>query len=85
MSIRLTSCCMNNAQHCMASKARTSGYTGHCPHPAPAAPHPPRRCRRATLYVPWKCEHERHSYEKCQYKDYKRRVQQAAEQQQQSA
>ncbi|KAI3430433.1 hypothetical protein D9Q98_005028 [Chlorella vulgaris] len=32
-------------------------------------------CRRATLFAPWKCEHERHSYEKCQYKDYKRRVQ----------
>ena len=50
-------------------------------------PHLPRIppcccCRRATLYVPWKCEHERHSYEKCQYKDYKRRVQQAADQQQ---
>lgn len=24
----------------------------------------PRPCRRKSLYVPWKCEHERHEYEK---------------------
>lgn len=35
-------------------------------------------CRRKSLYVPWKCEHERHEYEKCQYVDYKRRVAAAA-------
>ncbi|KAI7845793.1 hypothetical protein COHA_000705 [Chlorella ohadii] len=36
-------------------------------------------CRRKSLYVPWKCEHERHEYEKCQYKDYKKRVAAAKE------
>jgi hypothetical protein len=76
---------MISAQHCMASKRAAAGRLDHCP-PLPSLPGPPPplscHCRRASLYVPWKCEHERHSYEKCQYKDYKRRVQQAAEQQQ---
>lgn len=38
-------------------------------------------CRRDSLYVPWKCEHERHEYELCQYKDYKRRMALAAAEQ----
>jgi NADH dehydrogenase (ubiquinone) 1 beta subcomplex subunit 7 len=25
-------------------------------------------------YAPWACGHERHVYEKCQYKEFKRRV-----------
>ena len=28
---------------------------------------PLNECRRDTMYLPWKCEHERHAYEKCQY------------------
>ena len=36
---------------------------------------PLNKCRRQTLYAPWKCEHERHEYEKCQYEEYRRRVQ----------
>ena len=28
---------------------------------------PLNECRRDTMYLPWKCEHERHGYEKCQY------------------
>ncbi|MED6107557.1 hypothetical protein PIB30_015088 [Stylosanthes scabra] len=28
---------------------------------------PLNKCRQAELYLPWKCENERHSYEKCQY------------------
>jgi NADH dehydrogenase (ubiquinone) 1 beta subcomplex subunit 7 len=32
-------------------------------------------CRRETMYAPWKCEHERHAYEKCQYEEYCHRVQ----------
>lgn len=28
------------------------------------------QCRRNNYYLPWKCEHERHSYEVCQYKEY---------------
>jgi hypothetical protein len=35
---------------------------------------PLNKCRRETLYMPWKCEHERHVYELCQYKEYKRRI-----------
>ncbi|KAI9246455.1 B18 subunit of NADH:ubiquinone oxidoreductase [Phascolomyces articulosus] len=33
------------------------------------------KCRGETFYLPWKCENERHSYEKCEYDDFKRRVQ----------
>lgn len=35
---------------------------------------PLNKCRRATYYAPYKCEHERHEYEKCQYLEYQRRV-----------
>lgn len=28
---------------------------------------PLNKCRRATLFMPWKCQDERHDYEKCQY------------------
>lgn len=28
------------------------------------------QCRFETFYLPWKCEHERHHYEVCQYKQY---------------
>ncbi|KAJ7275719.1 NADH-ubiquinone oxidoreductase B18 subunit-domain-containing protein [Mycena rebaudengoi] len=34
-------------------------------------------CRKQSLYMPWKCEHERHTYEKCQYDDYVRRMKEA--------
>lgn len=30
---------------------------------------PLNECRRKSFYLPWKCEHERHVYEKCQYKE----------------
>lgn len=30
-------------------------------------------CRRENMYLPWACEHERHSYEICMYKEYERR------------
>ncbi|KAI4241702.1 MAG: hypothetical protein LQ352_007394 [Teloschistes flavicans] len=35
---------------------------------------PLNRCRFETYYLPWKCEDERHSYEKCQYEEFKKRV-----------
>ncbi|KAK4459816.1 NADH-ubiquinone oxidoreductase B18 subunit-domain-containing protein [Cladorrhinum samala] len=35
---------------------------------------PLNRCRQETWYMPWKCEDERHSYEKCQYAEFKLRV-----------
>ena len=28
---------------------------------------PLNKCRHKELYAPWKCEDERHGYEKCQY------------------
>ncbi len=31
-------------------------------------------CRVKSWYTPWQCKHERHVYEKCQYKEFKRRV-----------
>ncbi|PYH48674.1 NADH dehydrogenase [ubiquinone] 1 beta subcomplex subunit 7 [Aspergillus saccharolyticus JOP 1030-1] len=35
---------------------------------------PLNRCRQQEYYLPWKCEDERHSYEKCQYEEFKKRV-----------
>ena len=35
---------------------------------------PLNKCRRKNLYLPWRCQHERHEYEKCEYSEYKRRV-----------
>ncbi|KAK3307837.1 NADH-ubiquinone oxidoreductase B18 subunit-domain-containing protein [Achaetomium macrosporum] len=35
---------------------------------------PLNRCRFETWHLPWKCEDERHSYEKCQYVEFKKRV-----------
>ncbi|EOO04184.1 putative nadh-ubiquinone oxidoreductase b18 subunit protein [Phaeoacremonium minimum UCRPA7] len=35
---------------------------------------PLNRCRFETYYLPWKCENERHTYEKCQYDEFKKRV-----------
>ncbi|KAF2269834.1 hypothetical protein CC78DRAFT_612172 [Lojkania enalia] len=35
---------------------------------------PLNRCRQEEYYLPWKCEDERHSYEKCQYEEFKQRV-----------
>jgi len=31
---------------------------------------PLNRCRRETFYAPWKCNDERHGYEKCLYEEY---------------
>ncbi|KNC54801.1 NADH-ubiquinone oxidoreductase B18 subunit family protein [Thecamonas trahens ATCC 50062] len=35
---------------------------------------PLNQCRRSTLYMPFKCTDERHTYEKCQYDEYIKRV-----------
>lgn len=35
---------------------------------------PLNTCRRANFWVPWSCKHEKHEYEKCQYKSYLARV-----------
>eukprot|EP00500_Bicosoecida_sp_ms1_P002387 CAMPEP_0203815850 /NCGR_PEP_ID=MMETSP0115-20131106/12774_1 /ASSEMBLY_ACC=CAM_ASM_000227 /TAXON_ID=33651 /ORGANISM="Bicosoecid sp, Strain ms1" /LENGTH=74 /DNA_ID=CAMNT_0050724749 /DNA_START=27 /DNA_END=251 /DNA_ORIENTATION=+ len=35
---------------------------------------PLNECRHQTAYLPWKCGHERHEYEKCQYGEHLREV-----------
>ena len=55
------------------SGARCSGT------PAPNQTPPPRAIARLPpranhYYMPWACGHERHVYEKCEYKEFKRRV-----------
>ncbi|KIW62260.1 hypothetical protein PV04_10453 [Phialophora macrospora] len=35
---------------------------------------PLNKCRHDTWFLPWKCETERHGYEKCQYEEFKKRV-----------
>lgn len=41
------------------------GYRDFCAHLLI----PLNECRRKSFFLPWKCEHERHVYEKCQYKE----------------
>jgi len=41
-------------------------------------------CRKETFSVPWKCEDERHAYEKCQYAEYQKRVQALKEEKKQN-
>ncbi|CAO1620068.1 unnamed protein product [Parajaminaea phylloscopi] len=41
---------------------------------------PLNKCRKRELYLPWKCEEERHSYEKCQYDDFIRRQRELSKQ-----
>jgi len=43
--------------------------------PCPPYFEPPRRCRRNELFSPFACEHEKHEYEICMYKEYERRRQ----------
>ncbi|KAF8877254.1 NADH-ubiquinone oxidoreductase B18 subunit-domain-containing protein [Infundibulicybe gibba] len=42
-------------------------------------------CRKQKFYVPWECDHERHTYEKCQYDDYMSRMTQLAKQKREQA
>ncbi|KEF57363.1 NADH dehydrogenase (ubiquinone) 1 beta subcomplex 7 [Exophiala aquamarina CBS 119918] len=35
---------------------------------------PLNKCRHDTFFAIWKCENERHTYEKCQYEEFKKRV-----------
>ncbi|CAI9096846.1 OLC1v1033075C1 [Oldenlandia corymbosa var. corymbosa] len=39
------------------------GYRDQCAHLLI----PLNKCRRAEFFLPWKCEDERHVYEKCEY------------------
>ncbi|KAF8467247.1 NADH-ubiquinone oxidoreductase B18 subunit-domain-containing protein [Kalaharituber pfeilii] len=40
---------------------------------------PLNRCRVKEYYLPWKCMDERHSYEKCQYDEFMKRVEKIEE------
>ncbi|VVT56368.1 uncharacterized protein SAPINGB_P005012 [Magnusiomyces paraingens] len=40
---------------------------------------PLNKCRIEGWYLPWNCSHERHTYEECQYLDFKRRVKELEE------
>jgi NADH dehydrogenase (ubiquinone) 1 beta subcomplex subunit 7 len=35
---------------------------------------PLNKCRVESMYLPWKCEEERHAYEKCEYHLFLRRM-----------
>ncbi|KAK9381699.1 NADH-ubiquinone oxidoreductase B18 subunit-domain-containing protein [Kockiozyma suomiensis] len=35
---------------------------------------PLNKCRKESLYLPWKCNDERHAYEKCEYMEFQSRV-----------
>jgi len=61
---------MKASQKDMADAKIELAYRDHCAHLLI----PLNKCRRETMYLPWKCEHERHTYEKCQHEEYKRRV-----------
>jgi NADH dehydrogenase (ubiquinone) 1 beta subcomplex subunit 7 len=28
------------------------------------------KCRKETYYFPWKCKHEKHDWDKCEYDEY---------------
>jgi NADH dehydrogenase (ubiquinone) 1 beta subcomplex subunit 7 len=35
---------------------------------------PLMKCRRDNYYLPWKCKHERHEWDECEYQDFIERV-----------
>lgn len=46
------------------------GYRDQCAHLLI----PLNKCRVKEYYLPWKCENERHTYEKCEYELFMERV-----------
>lgn len=55
--------------------ARAGGRAApHDPAPPRPAPKHTHTHRQKAYFMPWACGHERHVYEKCQYKEWKRRV-----------
>ncbi|KAL4360612.1 hypothetical protein GQ457_04G010080 [Hibiscus cannabinus] len=40
---------------------------------------PLNKCRQSEFYLPWKCENQRHSYEKCEYELVMERMQKIRE------
>ncbi|GJN89760.1 hypothetical protein Rhopal_002749-T1 [Rhodotorula paludigena] len=67
------------AEQATAAKARVPlGWRDACGKRAHLAPSrllvPLNVCRHENLYATWKCDDERHIYEKCQYDDYINRM-----------
>ena len=50
----------------MAEAKLPLGYRDYCAHLLI----PLNKCRSETWYLPWKCEDEKHSWEKCQYEEH---------------
>ena len=67
----------SRADH-LCEKNRTQRPLAACgPHLRDYCAHlliPLNECRHKNYYLPWKCEHERHDYETCEYKEYTRRM-----------
>ena len=49
----------------MAEAQLPLGYRDYCAHLLIQL----NKCRSETWYLPWKCEDEKHSWEKCQYEE----------------
>jgi NADH dehydrogenase (ubiquinone) 1 beta subcomplex subunit 7 len=54
-------------QHTLTETKRRRDYCAHVLIPLNA-------CRQEHFYLPWKCTHERHVYEACQYREWLIRV-----------
>ena len=54
---------MKATQQEMADARLDLAYRDHCAHLLI----PLNTCRRKEFFMPFKCQHERHEYEKCQY------------------
>lgn len=50
----------------MAAARLDVAFRDHCAHMLI----PLNACRADTKFLPWKCTHERHEYERCQYEEY---------------
>lgn len=57
---------MKASQQAMAKARIPLEYRDYCAHLLI----PLNKCRGETFYLPWKCENERHAYEKCQYEEW---------------
>ncbi|KAJ2779997.1 hypothetical protein H4R18_003697 [Coemansia javaensis] len=66
---------MQISAQAMAEAQLPLRYRDYCAHMLV----PLNKCRHRTMYMPWKCEEERHAYEKCQYDDFMRRAKMLAQ------
>merc|ERR1711896_122767 len=66
---------MKVSQEEMMAENLDPAYRDYCAHLLI----PLNQCRRATWYAPWKCGHERHVYEECQFNEHMSRMKTAVE------